>query len=106
MTATEGGTTMAHYVVLGPERQLRPMRWDPPEPPEYGRDVAFVANAPNANAAKWAAARLWEKFDGIFSLPRENRGDGKHPLAGVTVERFDEPDSPSGWGRYYADLGA
>ncbi len=97
---------MSDYIVIGPERMLRDRSYaDKPEPPEWGRDVCYVANAPTAKDAKWAASRRWERVDGIWSLPRENRGDGKHPLAGVRTERPLEGDgSPGGWGRYYVDL--
>ncbi len=95
---------MRDYVVLGPDRELRPGSYDPPEPPEWGRDVALVRNAPNAHEAKWAAVRLWDRVDHIWSLPRENRGDGRHPLADVTAALADADDLGGGWGPYVVDL--
>ena len=95
---------MTDYVVIGPERMLRDASYDPPEPPEWGRDVCFVANAPTANAAKWAASRLWDWHDSWRSLPKENRADGKHPLAGVTVQVAEEGDRDGAWGPYFADM--
>lgn len=94
---------LKHYIVIGPERMLHPGSWDPPEPPDYGRDVALIKNASNATEAKWAATKVWDKIDGVFSLPRENRMEGVHPLKGVKVERVEGPISSSGWA-YFVDL--
>ena len=81
-------TTVTDYIVLSPEYETSPMCWDPPEPPEYGRDVALIVNAASPSQAKWAAARLWERHQ-LCSWPAEMRRDGRHPLSGVTVERAD-----------------
>ena len=94
---------MTDYIVLSPEYETAPMCWDPPEPPEYGRDVALIVNAATASQAKWAAVRLWERHQ-RRSWPAEMRLDGRHPLSGVTAGRVQSL-GPSGWTPFYADLG-
>lgn len=97
---------MTNYVVISPEHTTH--YGSELEPPEEGVDVALIVNAPNATKAKWAATRLWERHYGRLSWPATARGDGLHPLTGVTVERVADDDEeqldPSGWQPCYADL--
>ena len=103
MTTEE--TTVTDYIVLSPEHQTS--YGSELEPAEWGKDVALIVNARNAQEAKWAASRLWDKHHGRWSWSWEARGDGRHPLAEVTVERVPEgePLGPYGWTPFYADLG-
>ena len=95
---------MADYIVVSPEHQTSYR--SELEPAEWGTDVALVVNARNAQEAKWAASRLWDKHHGPWSWSREARGDGRHPLAEVVVERVPEgePLGPYGWTPFYVDL--
>lgn len=108
--------TYRWYLVLSPEHDYHePVPGVPGPGPCYStRDVAVV-KAPDASAAKWEAARLWERHSNVRGeeWPTIMRGEGRHPLSGVTVERWEDTDesegkpsepNPRGWRPFYADL--
>ena len=77
------------------------------------RDVAVI-KADTAQQAKWAAARLWQEHARTSwdCWPAIARGDDKHPLSGVTAERWEcqydyersrDPD-PKAWRPFYAEV--
>ena len=105
------------YLVVSPEytytEVVIPETGQGPEMPT--RDVAVI-KAPNAQAAKWAACRLWEEHarPSWDCWPAIARGEHRHPLTGVTVQRWDDlpaddpesggPPSPRVWRPFYAEV--
>ena len=84
--------------VMSPEYETYSMSWDPPEPPEYGRDFLYVW-ARSAHRAKVLAIRAWRRgwWRGLRRSGRKTitqwepyivRYDDENPMRAVTVERL------------------
>lgn len=86
-----------YYSIETPEYETSPMRYDPPEPPEHGRDWALVV-ATSAREAVTVAVKAWLKGETacVYDGPRpkwmgdtyceRQRQDGCNPFTGVRAQ--------------------